>query len=202
MKRRERGGNIMQSGNNQWTEVIISYTDNISDFSDFECGIEKMDRFIHNGLEFSVKNNYCKLYKVSSESIVIALFALTFDSLYLDSADKEELQDTSGISLSADYSDTFWSKHHYPALEISYLAVSKDYRNTGLGAFLIEEIARVAAQQSLGGCQFLTVEALCHSEEQNYNAVGFYYKQDFIACEYPNPNKDTLRMFRPLYCLN
>lgn len=169
-----------------------------SSFDDFSCGVDEMDDFIHSGLELSVKNSFCRLYSVIMNDTPVALFALTFDSLYLDQEDKSDLQLLQGCGISTSYSDTFWSKRHYPALEISYLAVTTNMRNKGLGSFLIEEIAQMAIQQKIGGCQFLTVEALSRSSE-NYSAVGFYNKQNFIACEYPNPTKATRRMFKPIY---
>lgn len=42
-----------------------------------------------------------------------------------------------------------------------------------IGAALIEEISKVAREQKIGGCIFLTVRAW-HTTE--YSAVGFYEK--------------------------
>ena len=149
-------------------------------FKEFRCGIKKMDDFIHEGLDLSVKNNFCKLYKVSRDEEIVALFALSFDSRY---------------------EEVFWSKRHYPALEIAYLAVREDLRGSDIGSFLINSIAEMAAGQKLAGCQFLTVEALSKAKEkeQDYSATAFYYKNHFESCELPNSTKDTMRMYRPLY---
>lgn len=191
----------MKSYGNNYSEIIrIQQVGSADCFKSFFCGVNVMDDFIHNGLDLSVKNNYCKLYRVSLLDKAVALFALTFDSLYLDTDDKEDLIQFNTLNLSKDYSETFWSKRHYPAMEISYLAVAKDCRGSGLGSLLVAEIARRVISQTLGGCQFLTVEALaCNKWGSDNNAVGFYLKQNFIPCEYPNPAKSTLRMFRPLY---
>ena len=187
-------------GNSNQRSLRVQRVGNADCFKNFECGVDIMDDFIHNELDLSVENNYCKLYKVSLSGTIVALFALTFDSLYLDRDDKHDLIQTESLSLSTGYAETFWSKRHYPALEISYLAVAKEMRLCGLGSALIEGIARKAISQTLGGCQFLTVEALANRKKgPQYNAVGFYAKQGFISCEYPNPAKNTLRMYRPLY---
>ena len=98
--------------------------------------------------------------------------------------------------LTNDYKDIFFSKPHYPALEITYLAVNEKYGRQGLGRIVVEVILEKAQNQDLAGCQFLTVEAL---HTKGYSAVGFYEKCGFSPCDYPNPNKDTLRMFRTLY---
>ena len=170
---------------------------------DFMCGVAPMDKFIQDGLHLSIDNHYCNAYQVRENfegSNILAVFALSFDSLDLDLDDKDEMM--SGISttdipeLTDDYKEVFLNKSHYPALEIAYLAVSEKCRLRGLGRIIIEAIAQKAQMQELAGCQFLTVEALNTAEN---NAVGFYEKCSFSSCEYPNPNKGTLRMFRTLY---
>lgn len=192
----------MQSGNNRTAtgDIEISRVQDTSFLKDFCCGIQQMDDFIHCGLSLSVASNFCKLYQVTSGGETIAIFSLTFDSLHLDMDDKDDLQSQDSIALKPGYEETFWSKRHYPALEISYLAVREDLRGSGIGAFLVEEIVQLAGRQDLAGCQFVTVEALTKSTSaRDYTAVGFYSRMGFIPCEYPNPNKDTLRMFRTLY---
>ena len=50
-----------------------------------------MDIFIRNDFRMSVENHYCAAYVVTYQDEVVAVFALSFDSLDLDSDDKEEL---------------------------------------------------------------------------------------------------------------
>ena len=63
--------------------------------------------------------------------------------------------------------------------------------------FLSEAVGQRAIDSrfNMAGCQFLTVEA--YSRGTN-SAVGFYSKCDFIAAEEPNPNKETLRMYKTI----
>ena len=130
----------------------------------------------------------------------MAVYALSFDSLDLDSDDKDELE--TGISstgtpnIDLNYKDTFYAKPRYPALDIAYLAVRQEYRGNKVGQSIVETIAEQARSQSFAGCQFLTVEALATKE---YSAVGFYERCGFTANEVKKPYKDTLRMFRTLY---
>lgn len=96
--------------------------------ADFRCGIPEMDEFIQSGLAISVSHHYCQAYKVCQGAEVIALFALSFDSLNLDVDDKNDMLSGYSISrppqLANDYRDVFFSKPHYPALEITYLAAN------------------------------------------------------------------------------
>jgi GNAT superfamily N-acetyltransferase len=174
--------------------------------TDFHClesfcsGIEAMDVFIQGDFRLSVENHYCSAYGVWFKDELVAIYALSFDSLDLDFDDKEELQigisSTGTPDVDWDYKDTFYAKPRYPALDIAYLAVRKEYRGNRVGISIIEMIAERARTQTFAGCQFLTVEALATSE---YSAVGFYEKCGFTANEIRKPYKDTLRMFRTLY---
>lgn len=78
--------------------------------------------------------------------------------------------------LTSNYEEIFLGKKVYPALEISYVDM--------------------AQHQDFAGCLFITVEAMINKP---YSAVGFYENCYFAPCEYLNPNKGTLRMFRTLY---
>ena len=181
-------------------------SDLITDFhclSTFLSGVEAMDTFIQRDFRLSVENHYCTAYGVWYKKELIAIYALSFDSLDLDSTDKEELE--SGISLTGtpnlelNYRDTFYAKPRYPALDIAYLAVQKNYRGNNLGRAIIRLIVDKARSQTFAGCQFITVEALATNE---YSAVGFYERCGFTANELKKPYKDTLRMFRTLYSKN
>lgn len=183
-------------------EYIIQKLDDTQLLNHFECGVPPMDVFIHDGFDLSIKFHYCNAYRMleCDTNEIVAIFALSFDSLDLDLDDKDDmmngLANTSKPQLSYDYKEIFINKPHYPALDIAYLAVSKNRRKQGLGSIIISEIVQKAKQQDFAGCQFLTVEALSQKE---YNAVRFYEKCGFTPCEYPNPNKGTLRMYRTLY---
>lgn len=176
------------------------------ELTDFHClesfysGVETMDSFIQGDFRMSVENHYCTAYGVWYGAELVAVYALSFDSLDLDSDDKEELQ--TGISntgtpeVNWNYRDTFYAKPRYPALDIAYLAVQQQYRGKRIGYAIVEQIANDARMQKFAGCQFLTVEALATKE---YSAVGFYQRCGFTANEVRKPYKDTLRMFRTLY---
>ena len=185
---------------NRPDHLKVRVMDDIHCLDNFYSGVQTMDDFIHGGFGDSVRNHYCQAYVASSGDEIVAMFALSFDSLDLDSDDKEEL--VSGASSAAtpqinfDYEDTFWAKPRYPALDIAYLAVSEKFRGHHIGRTLIEQIAERARQQTFVGCQFLTVEAYC---TQEYSAVGFYAKCGFAASEIKKPYKDTQRMFKTLY---
>lgn len=168
---------------------------------DFYCGSKAMDIFIHTDLEQCLRNHYCRLYGVKDVDTgnVVAMLALNFDSLELDD-DRYEVM--SGIStaskpdFSQEYKEIFEAKPHYPSLEVTYFAVRSDMQRIGIGSVVMEKIAEMAQKQEFAGCQFLTVEALAG---RDYSAVSFYERCSFAPCEYINPNKGTLRMFRTLF---
>ena len=176
------------------------------ELSDFHClktfcsGVETMDKSIQGDFRMSVENHYCTAYGVWLGDELVAVYALSFDSLDLDSDDKEELEagfsPTGSPNIDWNYKDTFYAKPRYSALDIAYLAVQQEFRGMGIGYAIIQQIADDARNQTFAGCQFLTVEALATSE---YSAVGFYSRCGFTPNELKKPYKDTLRMFRTLY---
>ena len=65
-------------------KLDIARLEDVRCLADFRCGIPEMDEFIQKGLAMSVSHHYCQAYKVSRNTQVAALFALSFDSLNLD----------------------------------------------------------------------------------------------------------------------
>ena len=180
-------------------ELRIELANSAQELGTFHCGVKAMDDFIHTNMELSVRNSFCKLYMVKNEGQeIVALFALSFDSLRLDLDDKDDLQNdfagTSMPNLIGAYDETFWAKAHYPALEIAYLAVDERFQQQHIGHDLIETIVEKAKRQDLAGCQFVTVDAYCTKE---YSAVPFYYKCGFANIDIV-PIYDTVRMYRNL----
>ena len=180
-------------------QLSISLLQDFSVLKAFDCGIEAMNKFIRNDFQMSVENHFCEAYCVYSDKELIGLFALSFDSIDLDNDDKEDLQ--SGFStfipdIDYNYEDTFYSKRRYPALDIAYLAIQKNWRGKHIGTAIISEISNRAKNQRFAGCQFLTVEVYATND---YSAVDFYINCGFSPSELKNPNKDTLRMFMTLY---
>jgi len=187
----------MQSGSKY--RLRFERVEDASVLSEFNCGLDVMDRFIHSGLQWCIDYHYCVVYAVKDSEEIVGVVALGCDKLELDSSDKEELQ--MGFfpkpDIDFNYQDTFWAKSSYPAIEITYLAVREDKRRYGIGEYIIEAVAQRALDSrfNMAGCQFLTVEAYNRS---NASAVGFYSRCDFIAAEEPNPNKETLRMYKTI----
>lgn len=187
----------MQSGSKY--RLRFERVESTSALSEFNCGLNVMDRFIHSGLQWCIDYHYCVVYAVKDSEDIVGIVALGCDKLELDTVDKEELQ--MGFfpkpEIDFNYQDTFWAKSSYPAIEITYLAVREDKRQMGIGEYIIEAVAQRALDSrfNLAGCQFLTVEAYNRGEA---SAVGFYSRCDFVAAEEPNPNKETLRMYKTI----
>lgn len=77
--------------------------------TDFRCGIKAMDDFIHSGLNESISNHYCNSYSVFLGSKLVAMFALCFDSLELDSDSLEEMSDGTNIDNKPNLSYNMWT---------------------------------------------------------------------------------------------
>lgn len=176
--------------------ISISQIHDISCLSDFHCGITIMDAFIHGGLQESINGLFCKAYKVTANGITVAFFALNFDSLDLDPQEIYDIVYTkkNAINLPDSYTELFLEKNTFPAVEISYLAVHKDYQHNSLGTRIVEVVKERALQQDFAGCQFVTVVPLVQS---NYSAEGFYEKLGFEHKQSYNSRLDKT-MYSPL----
>ncbi len=145
----------------------------LTDFSQleaFECGIPRMDNYIHSDFENAIQKEHCELYGVyDTSSTLLAFFAIRPDELSTD---------TNG---------------HIYAMEIAYLAVQKDIREHGIGKRCIREIMAIAASR---GFHVLTVEALSitYPKKERYEAVSFYKKCHFKQMALQDPDEDVVPM--------
>ncbi|HBO06254.1 MULTISPECIES: GNAT family N-acetyltransferase [Bacteroides] len=77
----------------------------------------------------------------------------------------------------------------YPAVKIGRLAVSQDYRNTGIGSKLMLSIKHMLnAEDTCSTFRFITVDAYL-------SAVPFYIKNDFKLLVSDDDDKHTRLMF-------
>lgn len=167
---------------------------------DFHCGVQQMDEFIQQKLQYSIEAHFCVPYIVIDDDDIVAFFALSYDSLAMPSAYFDDF--LNGFSSSGtpnipfDYHDTFEHKEHYPAIDVAYFAVSEQYQRKHIGSEILEDIIQFVKDHALAGCQFIVVDALVTSD---YSAMSFYAKNKFTVCEDKKPYKDCVRMYRVLY---
>lgn len=156
---------------------------------DFECGIQRMDEFIHNYLDTFLKNDpRYNFYVVAEEEIGIVAMFITSAGIFVDH--DGEFEDIP-FGKPWGYMDEDFELHSgtmYPTIEIDYLAVRKDLRYKGYGTEILAEITNSAKRK---GCYFLTVDAYhCGG----YSAIPFYEKCGFFALQEFSEEHDTLRM--------
>ena len=188
----------MQSGSDETEHIdlIFERIDDASVLSNFYCGIKDMDDFIHEKLQNYIHRTGCEAYVVKLNDVIIAMLSLGEDTLSLDDDDKDDM--ISGFIPKPNkallYQDYF-SENDFPAVEITYLAVDRDWRGKGIGEYIISQIENKVLQD-YPECEFITVEAY-HADD--YSAVGFYQHCDFTPAEQPMGYKDTLRMYKVLH---
>lgn len=170
-----------------------SFTD-ASILSDFTCGLQKMDTFIHHHLQSYLDKYPCSAYCLcNEEEKVIAFFVIRYDTLVVFD---EESSDDHKIIYDTEL-PTAIPVNEYPSIEIEYLAVAKNFQRQGIGRICMQQIINLADEvcQRLK-IEFITVDAF---KSDGYSAIPFYEKCHFSALEYPDPTKDTLRMYRPIW---
>ncbi|MBI5159618.1 GNAT family N-acetyltransferase [Candidatus Micrarchaeota archaeon] len=146
------------------------------DLSLFDCGdgdlnsFLKDDALVYQGGSLSV--TYLCLYK----NQIAGYFSLSSDAIRLELEEKEVMLEPKR------------RLGEYPAVKIGRLAVHKNFRNRGIGTFLIKAaIGKIAGSIIKEiGCRFVTVDAY----EQ---AIEFYEKLGFIQ-NLGKKRKDGLSM--------
>lgn len=181
-------------------QISIHHLPDFSELEGFHSGIPEIDRFIVTGLKDCINSHLCIPYGCyDSNGNIIAFFALSFDSLDLDSDDKFDLRNGYSFAqipeLPKNY-EIFWEKSRYPALEITYFAVKKNMQRQGIGTSILNAITSMAKQQKVAGCQFITVNAL---HLPTYSAVGFYRSFGFSRYGNIANIEDIVPMYYTLY---
>lgn len=182
-------------------DFIVENLEDFDELMNFQCGEAQMDEFIHGNLKECSINHYCKTYCVRcvANNEIAAIFSLSFDSVDIDHDDFDDMRigaaGTDKPQVTESFRERFEEKYTYPALEITYLAVSQKYQGKNIGANIIENVCDMARKQSLGGCLFITVLAL---HKNGYSAVPFYEKCHF-AKQTPLPKADVWPMYKTLW---
>ena len=188
----------MQSGNNEtvFTDLVFERIDDASILSNFYCGIQEMDDFIHAKHQGYLNRTGCDTFVVRLGDDIVAMLSLGDDTLTLDEDDKDDMKSgfipKPNIALE---SQNYLSDNEFPAVEITYLAVDKKWRGQGIGEYIVSQIEN-KVQREHPECEFITVEAYITN---GYSAVGFYSHCDFTPAEPPMGYKDTLRMYKVLH---
>lgn len=175
----------------------------LTDFSlldNFHCGIREMDDFIHTRLEKSIKSHFCVPYVLHEGKTIVAFYALSYDAVVFSEDYLDDLlngySSSGNIDLDISHLEIFKNKEHYPAMDIAYFAVNKDFQRQYIGSALLEDVIQQIKDTAIAGCQFVVVDALV---TKDYSALGFYSKNRFTVCEDRKPYKDCVRMYRVLY---
>ena len=188
----------MLSGNREeeYLELVFERIDDASVLSNFYCGIDDMDEFIHNKFQEYLKKPGCDTYTIKQGDEIVAMLSLGDDKLSLDDDDKDDMRSGFVPKPNIALEDKeFLEEKEFQAIEITYLAVKKEKREQGIGEYIISQVES-KVQRENPECEFITVEAY---KTKDYSAVGFYSKCDFTPAELPLSYKDTLRMYKVLH---
>lgn len=174
----------MQSGNNSRPikQLTFERTTEASVLSCFFCGIDSMDDFIHKELQNYISMGNCQMYIVRDGEDIVGMFCLDNHNLYLSEVVKEKMQDGSKPSPQdvPEADNPYWYKTFFEAVEITYLAISKEWQRQHIGSFVVEHIMDKIAHDENVHSDFVTVRALKHDD---YSAVPFYQKCGFFPAE-------------------
>lgn len=150
-------------------------TDDMSVLSDFYCGIDEMDSYIHNHLQTKVNSDgKLESYIVRENNEIVAMTAIKEDKLRVKKSDGNMFE--------------------IDCLEIEYLAVKKELRQKGIGETIIQWIYDKAKTEHADS-RYLSVLAYVDMD-YGYSAVPFYEKCQFHARKKKHEIAEAVRMTR------
>lgn len=165
--------------------------DGNSNLSNFFCGLQEMDHFIHNGYITHIKNNPNSSFCIKKENEIGGHFSVELRNLIL------EIDDVDKFNSLCDEKDKLVCTiegAQVPSMEIDYLAVSKDWRGKGIGSIVINTIENYV-KSKYSHVKFLSVNAY---HTIGYSATGFYYKNNFVKGQMEDSLSTTLKMYKHL----
>ena len=170
-------------------EIEIEKTTDTSVLCDFYCGVQGLDDLFHSSrFQNMVAYHLTNLYTVYMRGELVGLFSISSNNLILNSTDFDFMKMGSVPKPDIDIHDeSFWERDSYPAVEIDYLAVRKEYRkgyrkssDVKVGMLLMDAIIDMVENDNKAAAMSLVVDALCTRED---NSVGFYQKCGFVPSE-------------------
>ena len=159
------------------TQHSLDYerTDDMSVLSDFYCGIDEMDNYIHNRLQAKINSDgKLESYIIRENDKVVAMTAIKENKLEVKKSDG--------------------SMFYIDSLEIEYLAVKEELRQKGIGETIIQWVYN-KAQSEHQNCKYLSVLAYVDMD-YGYSAVPFYEKCQFRARKKKHEIAEAVRMTR------
>lgn len=172
---------------------ISPVTENdVHSFSEFYCGVEKLDEFFHNEVVLCSKYNYLVPYKctLNSTGEIVGLFTLANDVLALEHEDRVNFP-----NLSQEYDHIFCIQSSYPAINIGHLAVRESMQSRGIGSFIVNFVAATFANMRISGCQFITVDAINRLRTTNFYELKLGFNFQTVS----DLNADTRRMYLDIF---
>lgn len=184
----------MKNKNLNTRKLTIEKTKDSSLLSDFSCGIESIDDFIHSELQSYVEMGNCQLFIVRENGVIVAMYCLDNLNLHISEVTKNKMREGSKPMPQKDLDpdDFYWLKPFFSSVEITYLAVDKSKQHSHIGSFIIEYILNEIAADNNNVCDFVAVRAL---KCKGYSAIPFYKKCGFYAAEEEQPERN-LFMYR------
>ena len=162
--------------------------------SEFYCGVDTMDDFLHGEFKDYLYLGICKAYAVKMDNQLVAIYTTDSFNVFISDKLKENMREgikpIPGIAL--DPSHPYWTMPLIDSIEITYLAVAKEYQHKHIGSVIIEKIVQDLKKAHCTS-PLLTVRAY---NTIQYTTVPFYEKCGFYPAEAESSTKQTLCMYR------
>lgn len=166
-----------------YTDLSESY-----DISSFYSDIEEYDSFLKNEalgqMEIGISHTHILIEKATGK--IIGYFSLCAGALKLTSTEKES------------YGIGHINYNQCPCLKLGKLAVDRQFKRKGYGAFIIEIVKGIALEinENSIACRLISLDADIQYDKGN---LDFYNSCGFIQNENTSSSSSTVAMHADIY---
>ena len=160
-------------------------------FKPFDCGVKELNDFLLEDSITHLEHLENVTYLMETEAETISYWTLSNDRLLIRDIEDFRSELNAVYINDSHYSDSFFEQCDYPAVKLSFLAVSSKYQGKGIGKIIIDYLKINFIKDNKTGCQFITINALHNNE-----TIRFYEREGFALLT----NEDIDKKWRAMYC--
>jgi predicted GNAT family N-acyltransferase len=156
----------------------------------FDCGDSDLNAFLRNDAWHYFEERMAVTYILTYEENIVAYYCLLNDKVAFDTTQEKERPFWNQFNRKNKIPNSK-RRQNYPAVKLGRLAVSSQFKDQGLGRFILNGIKQTLLQNTDIGCRFLTVDAY-------QSALDFYLKNEFRHISLLDEEEDTRLMYYDL----
>jgi hypothetical protein len=156
----------------------------------FDCGDPDLNAFLRDDALRYFEERMAVTYIFVYREDIVAYYCLLNDKVTFDTAQENERSLWNRFNRKNNIPNSK-RRQNYPAVKLGRLAVSMQFKDHGIGSFILNGIKQMLIRKTDTGCRFLTVDAYS-------TALNFYFKNEFQYISSQDEGESTRLMYYDL----